>query len=199
MAKAGPQIQVNRPGKSVCRPKYCHPGDNLKLGLPRRYAGPSRCLHVPGWDEENPKGSSTKTIAALDKLLEQEGDEFCALSLELVQGEAGFIFGTKEYYRAVFDWAKKKGSMCGLMKFKHSLGRESFLPFKCLSSMSTLILSPSARALQGAGLLYVQELNPKPGLVAGTFNGPLPGIIMGCELVKYLREGGFYGEGGANE
>ena len=38
------------------------------------------------------------------------------------------------------------------------------------------------KALQVCGTLYSEELNPKPGLIAGTFNGALSAIIAGEKL-----------------
>ena len=52
------------------------------------------------------------------------------------------------------------------------------------------------KALQVCGTLYSEELNPKPGLIAGTFNGALSAIIAGQKIVNYLRRGPFYGENG---
>ena len=52
------------------------------------------------------------------------------------------------------------------------------------------------KALQACGTLFSEELNPKPGLVAGTFNGSLSALNAGQKIVRYLREGNFYGEDG---
>ena len=49
------------------------------------------------------------TLEALDKFIEKNGNTYCALTIELIQGEAGFIYGTKEYYEGIFKWAKKHG------------------------------------------------------------------------------------------
>ena len=48
-----------------------------------------------------------KTIAALEELIKKDKDGYCGIMLELIQGEAGFVYGTKEYYETVFKWAKE--------------------------------------------------------------------------------------------
>ncbi|MCY4643141.1 MAG: aminotransferase class III-fold pyridoxal phosphate-dependent enzyme [Bacteriovoracales bacterium] len=153
-------------------------------------------FHVPGWDESDPEGSKDKTIKALDELLKKEGDEFCAITLELVQGEAGFIFGTQEYYRAVFDWAKDKNLYIWIDEIQTFTRTRELFAFQMFGLEKYVDVVTIGKALQGAGVLYSEELNPKPGLIAGTFNGSLPGIIMGTKTIKFLTEGGFYGDAG---
>lgn len=153
-------------------------------------------FHVPGWNETDPKGSKAKTIQALDQLFKREGDQFCALTLELIQGEGGFIFGTKEYYKAIFDWAKERGLYVWIDEVQTFTRTRELFAFQMFELDEYVDVVTIAKALQGAGVLYSEELNPRPGLIAGTFNGSLPGIIMGHKIIKYLREGNFYGENG---
>ena len=52
------------------------------------------------------------------------------------------------------------------------------------------------KVLQACGTFYTEELNPKPGLIAGTFNGSIASMNAGKAIVRYLTEGNFYGENG---
>ena len=153
-------------------------------------------FHIPGWDQRDPEGSQNKTLKALNQLFQKEGDQFCALTLELIQGEAGFVFGTKEYYQAVFDWAKERGIFIWVDEVQTFTRTRELFCFQMFGLDEYVDVVTVGKALQGAGLLYTEELNPKPGLVAGTFNGGLPAIIMGEKIVRYLTEGNFYGEQG---
>ena len=165
---------------------------SYKEGMPKLL----EVFHVPGWDAKDPKGSKDKTLKALSQLIEKEGNEFCALTLELIQGEAGFIGGTKEYYKAIFQWAKQKGLYIWIDEVQTFMRTRELFAFQMFELDKYVDIVTVGKALQGAGVLYTEELNPKPGLIAGTFNGSLPAITMGHKVIKFLREGGFYGEKG---
>lgn len=152
--------------------------------------------HVPGWDQQEPENSLHKTIKAMDQVFQREGDQFCALTLELVQGEGGFIFGTKEYYKTIFDWARERGLYIWVDEVQTFTRTTELFAFQMFGLDDYVDVVTIAKALQGAGTFYTEELNPKPGLIAGTFNGSLPGIMMGHKVLKLLREGPFYGKDG---
>lgn len=52
------------------------------------------------------------------------------------------------------------------------------------------------KVLQTAGTFYTEELNPKPGLIAGTFNGSVASMNAGKATIRLLTEGNYYGENG---
>ena len=153
-------------------------------------------FHIPGWDKNDPQGSKDKTIKSLNKLFDQEGDQFCTLMLELIQGEGGFIFGTKEYYKAICEWAKERKLYIWIDEVQTFTRTRELFSFQMFGLDEYVDIVTLGKALQGAGVLYTEELNPRPGLIAGTFNGSLSGIIMGNKIIQYLREGHFYGEQG---
>ena len=60
-------------------------------------------------DPRNPEGSLQITLNALEEVWNKAPGQYAAITLELVQGEGGLTFGTKEYYEGIFEWAKAKG------------------------------------------------------------------------------------------
>ena len=69
--------------------------------------------HVPHFDQRDPEGSLRRTLNALDEVWAKESDSICALMIELIQGEAGFVYGTKSFYKEIFSWAKKRNLYLG--------------------------------------------------------------------------------------
>ena len=153
-------------------------------------------FHVPGWNPADPEGSRDRSLKALNQLVDQQGDGFCALTLELVQGEGGVIAAPPDYYRAVFDWAKERGLYIWVDEVQTFARTHQLFAFQMFGLDQYVDVVTLGKALQGAGMLYTGELNPKPGLIAGTFNGSLPAIVMANKVVKYLLEGPFYGKEG---
>lgn len=152
--------------------------------------------HVPHFNYKDPENSLKNTIAALDSLIEKNGNTYCAITIELIQGEAGFIYGTREYYEGVFKWAKQHGIYVWVdevQSFARTLGLFAFQMFGLDEYVDVVTIG---KVLQAAGTFYTEELNPKPGLIAGTFNGSVSSMNAGKATIRLLTEGNYYGENG---
>ncbi|EQC43456.1 aminotransferase class III-fold pyridoxal phosphate-dependent enzyme [Bacteriovorax sp. Seq25_V] len=152
--------------------------------------------HVPHFDQTNPEGSAQRTIDALNEVVKQHPGQHCAIMLELVQGEGGFIFGEKDYYVQIFEWAKAHGLYIWIDEVQTFARTKELFAFQTLGLDEYVDIVTVGKALQCCGTLYSDELNPKPGLIAGTFNGSLTALNAGEKIVRYLTEGNFYGEKG---
>ena len=152
--------------------------------------------HVPHFNYKDPENSLKNTITALDKLIETNGNSYCAMTIELIQGEAGFIFGTKEYYEGVFQWAKKHGIYVWVDEVQSFARTHQMFAFQMFGLDQYVDVVTIGKVLQAAGTFYTEELNPKPGLIAGTFNGSVASMNAGKASIRYLHEGNFYGENG---
>lgn len=152
--------------------------------------------HVPHFDYKNPEQATQKTINALDKLYEENGDVYGAIMIELIQGEAGFVYGPREYYEEIFKWAKQKGLYIWVDEVQSFARTRELFAFQMFNLDEYVDVVTVGKALQSCGTLYTEELNPKPGLVAGTFNGSIASLKAGEKTLTYLLEGPFYGIGG---
>lgn len=152
--------------------------------------------HVPHYDYKDPDGSLKKTINALNELIIKNGNTYCAISIELIQGEAGFIYGTKEYYEGVFKWAKEHGLFVWIDEVQSFSRTHQMFAYQMFELDEYVDVVTIGKVLQGAGTFYTEELNPKPGLIAGTFNGSIASLNAGKATVRYLLEGNFYGANG---
>lgn len=152
--------------------------------------------HVPHFDYKDPENSLANSIAALDALIAKNGNTYCAITIELIQGEAGFIYGTKEYYRGVFEWARKHGIYIWVDEVQSFARTRELFAFQHFGLDEYVDVVTIGKVLQAAGTFYTEELNPKPGLIAGTFNGSVASMNAGKATVRLLTEGNFYGEQG---
>ncbi len=152
--------------------------------------------HVPHFNSKDPEGSIKATIAALNTLWHKSPGEYAAIMIELIQGEAGFVYATKEYYKAVFEWAKEKGIYIWVDEVQTFARTRELFAFQMFELDEYVDVVTVGKALQCCGTLFTEELNPKPGLIAGTFNGALSSIIAGQKIINYLTRGHFYGENG---
>lgn len=152
--------------------------------------------HLPFYDLAHPEQATQKTLDDLENLWKKEGDQFAALTIELIQGEAGFIWGTAEYYKAIFEWAKQKNILIWIDEIQTFARTKNLFAFQMFGLEKYVDVVSIGKALQVCGTLYTHELNPKPGLVGGTFNSSLASIKVANKILRYLMEGPFYGSEG---
>ncbi len=152
--------------------------------------------HVPHYDYKNPEKAVAKTLEALNQAWNAEPEAYAAIMIELIQGEAGFMYGTKEYYEAIFKWAKEKDLFIWVDEVQ-SFGRtRELFAFQMFELDQYVDVVTVGKVMQVCGAIYCEELNPKKGLIAGTFNGSLVAIDMAQKTLRYLQEGNFYGPNG---
>jgi 4-aminobutyrate aminotransferase-like enzyme len=154
--------------------------------------------HISHFDQNHPEQSLANTLKELNEAWNQRPNAYGAIMIELVQGEGGFIFGTKEYYEGVFQWAKSKNLYIWVDEVQ-SFGRtHELFAFQTFGLDQYVDVVTVAKAFQNCGVLYTEELNPKPGLIAGTFASSITSLKAGNHILKFLLEGGFYGPNGRN-
>lgn len=135
------------------------------------------------------QGSIDDTLAAMREHLHRYPGRFCAMMLELVQGEGGFNYAPREWYVAVFEEAKKHGIAIWADEIQ-TFGRTGELfAFQTLGLAPYIDLVTVAKALQSSVVLYTEEYNPKPGLVAGTFSGASMALRASRRVLELLDDG----------
>lgn len=140
--------------------------------------------------------STQETLAAMKDHLSRYPGKFAALMMELVQGEGGFVYGPKDYYVRIFEEAKKAGLAIWADEIQ-TFGRTGELfAFETLDVGEYVDVVTAAKLLQTAVVLYTQDFNPKPGLVAGTFSGSSSSLRAARRTVEELCGGGYLGREG---
>ena len=170
-------------GRSVATQNITHNPD-YSQGMPKYL----EVAHIPFFPKD--------PIEYLEKIWAKDKDSLSAIMIELIQGEAGFNFATKEYYQSICQWGKEKGLYIFIDEVQTFARTKSLFAFQMFGLEEYVDVVTVGKVLQSAGTFYTKELSPKPGLIAGTWNGPLVGISLGINIVRYLREGNFYGEDG---
>lgn len=178
-------------GRSVATQDITH-NQAYRQGMPQSV----EVDHVPHYDQNDPENALEKTITALKEVVKANPNQHCALMMEIIQGEGGFIYGPKEYYEGVFQWAKENDLYIWIDEVQTFGRTKKLFAFQNMGVEEYVDIVTVGKALQVCGALFTEELNPKPGLIAGTFNGSLTALNAGEKIIKYLTEGNFYGENG---
>ncbi len=139
------------------------------------------------------------TLGKLDADLKRYPGKYAALMIEPVQGEGGFNFGPREWYVKVFDVAKKAGLAIWADEIQ-TFGRTGELfAYQKFGLNEWIDVCTIGKMLQACMVLFTDEYNPKPGLVAGTFSGSTVALRTGRRTLELLTEGGFLGPEGRIE
>lgn len=178
-------------GRSIATQDITHNSD-YKKGMPTNL----KVDHFSIYESDDLDEQISKTIENLDALFKDHGTEYCCITLELVQGEGGFNTYHKDLYTQIFKWARSKKLFIWVDEIQ-SFGRTGQLfAFQTLELEEFPDVVTVGKALQVCGTLFSKELNPKPGLIAGTFQGSLSSIKAGVKILKYLTMGNFFGPTG---
>ena len=140
--------------------------------------------------------SIKNTLSALDSLWEKHKDEYAMCSMELVQGEAGCLHGPDEFYLAICEWAKERGLYIWIDEVQTFGRTRELFAYQMMGLDRYVDVVTVGKALQCCGVLFTEELNPRPSLIAGTFISSLASLKAGQKIIRYLTEGNFYGEKG---
>jgi len=132
--------------------------------------------YIPG--PLSTKDDAKITIQALEKLIKKNGNIYSALLIELIQGEAGFVFGDANYYQEVLSRTTE------------------LFAFQMFNLIDLVDVVTIGKALQICGTLYTHELNPKAGILGGTFAASYSSLLMANHSLNFLLNNNIYGEKG---
>ena len=163
-----------------------------KVGLPNY----NEILRLPYLDAKDPRGSSEKALRKFKEHLGNYEKDICAFMFELVQGEGGFRAGAREFFLPMLDLCKQKGIAVWVDEVQTFARTGELFAFETFGIGEFVDLVTVAKVLQVATVLYTEEYNPKPGLIAGTFSGSSAALSTANEVLKMLSTEGYFGPDG---
>jgi 4-aminobutyrate aminotransferase-like enzyme len=139
------------------------------------------------------------TLAQVKQHTHRYPGKFAALLIEPVQGEGGFNFAPREWYVRLFDEVKKAGLAVWCDEVQ-TFGRTGELfAFQKFGLEEYVDVVTIGKLLQSCMVLFTEEYNPKPGLVAGTFSGSTAALRTARRTLEMLCNDGHLGKDGKIE
>ena len=167
----------------------------FKEGLPDYH----EVLRLPFFDKADPVRSTERTLAKMKEHISNNKGEICSFMFEIVQGEGGFRIGTREFFLPLLELAKENKIPCWADEIQTFTRTGELFAFETLGISSYIDVCTIAKVLQSAAVIYTEELNPKPGLIAGTFSGSSAALSAGFEILEMITTGGYLGAAGKVE
>ena len=153
--------------------------------------------HLPFYDPKLGLEASAKlTVSRLEEEVMRQPGKYAGLMIEIVQGEGGIRFAPREWYVKVFE-AAKKANLAIWADEVQTFGRlERLFAYQHFELDEYFDVVTIGKLLHACMTLYSDEMNPRAGLVAGTFTGSAAALRTGRRVVEMLVNEGYYGKDG---
>ncbi len=153
--------------------------------------------HLPFYDPKlGLEASAALTVKRLEEEVLRQPGKYAGLMVELVQGEGGIRYAPREWYVKVFA-AAKRADLALWADEVQTFGRlESLFAYLHFDLAEYFDVVTIGKLLHACMALYTDEMNPRAGLVAGTFTGSAAALRTGRRVVEMLTSEGFYGPEG---
>ncbi len=152
--------------------------------------------YIPFYDTKDPEGSTKRSVEALKKHIQRYPKQHALMCFELVQGEAGFYAGTREFFIALMS-ILKENKIAVFADEIQSFGRTSQpFAYQHFDLQSYIDIATVGKLAQTCATLFTSEYNPRPALLGHTFTSSTSAIKAGIVILSKLLNGDFYGPNG---
>lgn len=155
--------------------------------------------HIPYYDEMHPEESTKHALHVLDTHLKRHPRQHAAMCLELVQGEAGFRTGTKDFFQAIMK-VLREHEIAIFVDEVQTFGRTPKLfAFQYYQLEEYVDVVSIGKLSQVCATLFNDEYKPKPGLLSQTFTSSTTALYAGLYIVRQLLNNHYFGPNGKIE
>lgn len=165
--------------------------DTMRVGLPRY----DEVERIPFYDKNDPQ-STEKSLRALKEIVAKHKGDICTFVFEPMQGEGGYNVAPKEFFEPLLAFTKEQGIPNWFDEVQTFCRTGEFFAYETLDLGKYVDICTVAKTLQAGATLYTEELNPQPGLIAGTFAGSSAALSAGLEVLNMLDNDGYLGKDG---
>jgi 4-aminobutyrate aminotransferase-like enzyme len=152
--------------------------------------------YLPFYDPALGSRATEMVLWHLEQYLHRYPKQHSCLIVELIQGEGGFHTAPREFFVALLEMARKHGVPVWDDEVQTFGRTESMFAFERLGLGDLIDVVTIGKMSQACACLYTAEINPKPGLLSGTFTASATAFGVGLAALTRLRDGGYYGPDG---
>lgn len=196
-------FQKNAPASRILAFDHCFAGRTLtfsqvtdkpafRQGLPLNVP----VDYIPYYDAERPEESTKHAVATLKKTLFRYPKSHALMVFELVQGEGGFYYGSREFFKSLMEILKEEKIAIFADEIQ-TFGRTSELfAYQHFDLDEYVDISAIGKLSLCCATFFTEEYQPKPALLSQTFTSSTACIRAGKWIIQKLLDGGFYGQHG---
>lgn len=196
-------FQHKHPANRILAFEKCFMGRTLSMAQvtdkPAYREGLPKNLHVdliPFFDPLNPEESTQNAVTTLKGFLEKHPGQHAGMAFELIQGEAGFIPGTHDFFVSLMEILKERDIPI-LVDEVQTFGRTTeVFAYQHFGLSEYIDVVTIGKLSQVCATLYKSRFKPRPGLLSQTFTASSSAIRSASVIIKGLLKGKFFGETG---
>lgn len=163
----------------------------FKVGLPEY----NEVLRVPWYDKKDSQ-SSDKALRILKEHVAKHENNISCFTFEPMQGEGGYNVAPREYFLPMLQFCRDQKIPVWFDEVQTFTRTGEFFAYEKLGLGEFVDVCTIAKTAQNGATLFTEELNPKPGLIAGTFSGSTPALSAGLEILNIIDQEGYLGPNG---
>lgn len=152
--------------------------------------------YMPFFDPELGARSAEMTLWHLRQVLDRYPGQHSCFVMELIQGEGGFNAAPREFFLPLIELCRERGVPVWFDEVQTFGRTTTMFRFEALELGEFADVVTLGKMAQGCACLYTEDMNPRPGLLAGTFTASTAAFHVGLRAMTRLRDGGFYGPQG---
>lgn len=164
---------------------------DYRLGQPSTFP----VHYVPFYDRDD-AGSGAKSLAVLRSIILEHGQSTAAFIVELVQGEAGFVAATREFFVPLFEECRRAGIAIWIDEVQSFARTTELFATDWLKLAEYADVITIGKVFQGSALLMRESFTPDPALISGTFAGATAAMAVSARMIEKLTGEGFFGPEG---
>lgn len=162
-----------------------------RVGLPEY----NEVLRIPWYDKNDPL-STEKSLQALLEHINRHGTNICVFGFEPMLGEGGYQPAPKEFFIPLLETCKEHSIPIWADEVQTFTRTGEAFAFQTLGIGDYIDIVTIAKTAQVGATLYTEEMNPLPGLIAGTFSGTSTALRAGIEILDIMTENNYFGPQG---
>lgn len=154
--------------------------------------------YMPFYDVEHGERSTEYAMWHLRQYIARYPGQHACFVMELVQGEGGFNQAPREFFEGLCAICREHNIPVWFDEVQTFGRTERMFHFEQLGLGEHVDVLTLGKMSQACACLYTADMNPKPGLLSGTFIGGSVELEVGRRALERLRDGGYYGPDGRN-
>src|SRR5262249_44019490 len=115
--------------------------------------------------------SSETALRKLKEHVATHEKNISCFTFEPMLGEGGYRVAPREYFLPMLEFCREKKIAVWADEVQTFMRTGELFAFETLDIGQYIDVCTVAKTLQTGAVLYTEEYNPQPGLVAGTFSG----------------------------
>ncbi|MBX3017013.1 MAG: aminotransferase class III-fold pyridoxal phosphate-dependent enzyme [Bdellovibrionaceae bacterium] len=155
-----------------------------RVGLPEY----NEVLRLPFYDKRDAR-SGEKTLTAMKEFVAKHENNISVFAFEPMLGEGGYRPAPREFFVPLLEFCREKKIPVWADEVQTFTRTGEFFAFETLGIGEYIDLCTIAKTAQVGATLYTEEMNPAPGLIAGTFSGSTAALASGLEILNIMEEG----------